>query len=243
VPTEISHATIKCRSRLCLLLRSLPKTFLFFIELISGHILPEKNIHIAMKNLISAQQVVEEERSINHPSGQVQDTREAFDAIQTEFYGALVLLSLMNPFQKSSGSLETLSSGSRPKKDGWHKFLDHLSMIADYGTGGRTVSAILVQDISPHPKYWYVNHGDLKNEAFNHIKWTLNELQHSCNLSPDGSLKLYTRIAQRSIAIAPLKIALHRTKLGSIMFNALNSSPSRDGNSNHNNMPSRNIRV
>ena len=143
-----------------------------------------------------------------------QTTRAAFGTQLRNFYGGLVLLEILNPVRADRHHLELVGPGFRQRKHDWHRFLDYLSMLADYESGGNTISSIAVQNMElERPKYWMVTHSDREERASAHIKWILCELQATNPLSGSELQSLSTRISERSVQLGGHKVAQFRRRL------------------------------
>jgi hypothetical protein len=101
------------------------------------------------------------------------------------FYEPLVLLSILEPTRGDrephfASGFDTVESYHL-----WHKFLDQISWLCDYESGGKTVSAIAVQATPQGPTYWLSTNSDPTTKALPHLEWVLRRLANLRELSSD----------------------------------------------------------
>ena len=67
---------------------------------------------------------------------------EGVDPLAKDFYGSVILLSLLNPLENAKRSQGHLQADGKTSVNAYHCFLDDLSFLVDYQPAGRTVTAM-----------------------------------------------------------------------------------------------------
>jgi hypothetical protein len=92
---------------------------------------------------------------------------------------------------------------SMPVRSSWQRCLDSLAFLCDTQTGGKTVSALIVQDCSDRLRYWVACNGS-SGHAVEILTWLLDKL-NSFPVSFDRR-PLYGRILGEMVTLCDTRI-------------------------------------
>lgn len=126
------------------------------------------------------------------------------------FYEPLVLLRILEPTRGSRKHDMPFESTDESFRSCCHKFIDSLSLLCDYGTGGRTVSSIGIEDAPQGPIYWLAANENPNEKVRAHLERILKQLESLRSSSKEASLA----IRQQSIQFSREKVKHYIRRLG-----------------------------
>jgi hypothetical protein len=160
-------------------------------------------------------------------SNSLRPGRPRFDQIDRRlhrFYEPLVLLRILEPTRGSRKHEMPVESTDESFEKSTHKFLDNLSWLCDYRTGGRTVSSIAVEETPQCPIYWLAANESPNKEVRDHLEWILQHLE-SLASSPPEEVELAIR--RQSIRFSREKVKNYVRQLGKAVESAKRSMDKR----------------
>ncbi|KAK4496860.1 hypothetical protein PRZ48_011309 [Zasmidium cellare] len=107
----------------------------------------------------------------------------------------------------------------------WRRYLDNLSYLCDFKSGGKTVVSLYAQDAANDTVFWLAtNHpgGETKNRMRNHLVFILNELSSTPRSIDDPT----QAIMQQSIKLSADKVKHYYNKLVAELESIRAESPS-----------------
>jgi hypothetical protein len=162
-----------------------------------------------------SEQMLSAHDTYDHQSPPIGKPRlKAPERLLHRFYEPLVLLSIVerNPGERGLKSDSMLSTTDHPRI--WCKFLDHISWLCDYESGGTTVSSVAVQATTQGPTYWLAANSNPVPKASTHLEWVLQKLSNLQGLLPDQLQMVEDEIVARSIAFSADKVKFYSRLLG-----------------------------
>lgn len=123
------------------------------------------------------------------------------------FYEPLVLLQILTPSTQVHG---------RPPSEPRHglcDFLDQLAWTCDFHTGGKTVTAIAIEENPQSLTYWLASPGSARADVEHHICAILNDLKLVYNVDRDQMSHVEEGIRSKCIAFSHRKIKNYRRLL------------------------------
>jgi hypothetical protein len=129
------------------------------------------------------------------------------------FYEPLVLLRILEPTRGSRKHEMPLESTHESFQTRCHRFLDHLSWLCDYRTGGRTVSSIAVERTPQGPIYWLAANESPDKKVRDHLERILHQLE-SLASSPEEASVVELAIRRQSIQFSREKVKHYLRQLG-----------------------------
>ena len=100
-----------------------------------------------------------------------------------------------------------------------HRFLDNLSWLCDYRTGGRTVSSIGIEDTPQGPIYWLAANERPNEKVIVHLERILKQLE-SLKSSQKAPSLLELAIRQQSVQFSREKVKHYIRQLGKAVNDA-----------------------
>lgn len=129
------------------------------------------------------------------------------------FYEPLVLLRIVEPTRGSRKHEMPLESTDGSFQIRCHRFLDDLSWLCDYRTGGRTVSSIAVEETPQGPIYWLAANESPRKKVRDHLKRILQQLESLASPAGEASA-VELAICQQSIQFSRDKVRHYVRQLG-----------------------------
>jgi hypothetical protein len=142
--------------------------------------------------------------------------RPRFDQIDRRlhcFYEPLVLLRILEPTRGSRKHEMPLESTDGSFQTRFHRFVDDLSWLCDYRTGGRTVSSIAVEDTPQGPIYWLAANESPDKKVKDHLERILQQLE-SLASSPEEASVVELAITRQSVPFSREKVKHYVRQLG-----------------------------
>lgn len=93
-----------------------------------------------------------------------------------------------------------------------HRFLDNLSWLCDYRTGGRTVSSIAVEETPQGPIYWLAANESPDKKVRDHLERILQQLDSLASSEEASAVELAIR--RQSIQFSREKVKHYFRQLG-----------------------------
>jgi OTT_1508-like deaminase len=135
------------------------------------------------------------------------------------FYEPLVLLRILEPTRGSRKHEMPLESSDESFKIRCHRFLDNLSWLCDYRTGGRTVSSIALEETPQGPIYWLAANQSPNKKVRDHLERILQQLE-SLASSPEKASVVQLAIRRQSIQFSREKVKYYVCQLGKAVEHA-----------------------
>lgn len=136
------------------------------------------------------------------------------------FYEPLVLLRILEPTRGSRKHEMPLESTDESFQIRCHRFLDHLSWLCDYRTGGRTVSSIAVEMTPQGPIYWLAANESPDKKVIDHLERILRQLESLAASSSEEASVVELAIRRQSIQFSREKVKHYLRQLGKAVDHA-----------------------
>ena len=134
------------------------------------------------------------------------------DELLAQFYGLTTLSSILGPVQSQNRHQGNLMRQQRSRPI-WHSFLDCLSWLGDFDTGGKTVTSIAAEYTPEGVRFWVTANTGPRQKAVNHLVWVLERLRHVQTLSGYDQRQTEEEIFCRSIVLSHKKIRFYGGRL------------------------------
>jgi hypothetical protein len=140
------------------------------------------------------------------------------------FYEPLVLLRILEPTRGSRKHDMPLESTDDSYQMSCHRFLDNLSLLCDYRTGGRTVSSIAVEETPQGPIFWLAANESPDKKLKDHLERILQQLESLVSSAQESSV-VELAIRRQSIQLSREKVKHYIRQLGKAMDQAKGKMP------------------
>lgn len=143
---------------------------------------------------------------------------KATDSLVEDFYSSLILLGLLNPLKSVKRPQAYLQAEGNPTVNPWHCFLDDLSFLLDYQSGGKTVTSIAAENHKGSPIFWVSTTQSDARKSLDHMKWILGLLR---DIRLEEAERLAFRISKASVAMSNNKVKNYRNIMTKVMEKAI----------------------
>jgi hypothetical protein len=155
--------------------------------------------------------------------------RPRFDQIDRRlhcFYEPLVLLRILEPTRGLRRHEMPSESTDGSFQTHFHNFVDNLSWLCDYRTGGRTVSSIAVEETPQGPIYWLAANESPNKKVKDHLERTLQQLEGLAS-SPEEASVVELAITRQSVQFSREKVKHYVRQLGKAVDSVKGSTDSQ----------------
>ncbi len=130
------------------------------------------------------------------------------DAVHADLYDGLLIQSLLqhDPTQLPSSVRRNSPNASQDIQSEWHRFLDDLCFLCDSQSGGKSVVALIAEEVRGESVFWVTTEPVYQDVAVDHLNVILHLLQ-KCIRADEGRMQaLIKQIAQKSITRSPQRV-------------------------------------
>ena len=133
----------------------------------------------------------------------------------TDFYDTLFVQCLLQHSSKRRDAPAHTRSLDRPAstESAWHKFLDHLAFLCDWGRAGKTVASVGAQELDGRVVFRLSARRLNRDQAAIHLGRAIASLRASLELRGDGKLATGRAIASHTIECSEDKVHNYHNRL------------------------------
>ncbi|KAK0906836.1 hypothetical protein LTS16_009839 [Friedmanniomyces endolithicus] len=137
------------------------------------------------------------------------------DAVHADLYDGLLIQSLLqhDPTRLPSSVRRNSPNASQDIQSEWHRFLDDLCFLCDSQSGGKSVVALIAEEVRGESVFWVTTEPVHQDVAVDHLNVILHLLQ-KCIRADEGRMQaLIEQIAQISIRRSPQRVHHYGSRL------------------------------
>ncbi|KAK0888238.1 hypothetical protein LTR02_016500 [Friedmanniomyces endolithicus] len=141
------------------------------------------------------------------------------DAVHADLYDGLFVHSLLQheTNQQASSANYPSPNTSQDVRSTWHRFLDDLCFMCDSRCGGKSVVALITEQVQGETIFWLTTDPVYQDSAANHLDAILRLLKESIHAHQDCVRLAIEQIAQQSVERSPQRVHHYGSRLRRIV--------------------------
>lgn len=137
----------------------------------------------------------------------------ANEKLLRRFYEPLVLLSVLDPTRGAHRPDLITDRGIDEPSKLWRNFLDQLSWLCDFASGGDTVTSIAAQKTIDHVYFWVASNSASRQKARDHLEWLFGCLKPLYTVPSVSTTQVEDEVLVHCIAFASKRVKTYTTRL------------------------------